>query len=104
MAQMRDERQYCVYILTNFKNNVLYVGVTNDLLRRVQEHRQGKHDGFTKKYKVWKLVHFEATSQVEGAIKREKQLKAGSRDDKIDLVKSTNPYWRDLYHCLLKGV
>src|SRR3954464_14748897 len=100
---MRDERQYCVYILTNFKNSVLYVGVTNDLLRRVQEHRDGTHDGFTKKYKVWKLVHFEVTSQIEGAIAREKQLKGSSRSDKIDMVNSDNPYWRDPYSDLLNG-
>jgi putative endonuclease len=100
---MRDERQYCVYILTNFKNNVLYVGVTNDLLRRVQEHREGAHDGFTKKYKVWKLVHFEMTSQIDGAIMREKQIKAGSREDKVSLINEGNPFWRDLYHDLLNG-
>jgi putative endonuclease len=101
---MREERQYYVYILTNFKNNVLYVDVTNDLLRRVQEHRDGTQDGFTKKYKVWKLVHFEVTSQIESAIAREKQLKAGPRDTKVGLVESTNPRWRDLYHDLLNGV
>jgi putative endonuclease len=61
-------------------------------------------DGFTKKYKVWKLVHFEVTPQIDGAILREKQLKAGSREDKVSLVESTNPYWRDLYHDLRGGV
>ena len=83
---------------------MLYVGVTNDLLRRVQEHRDGTHDGFTQKYKVWKLVHFEVTPEIDSAILREKQLKAGSREDKVSLIKETNPYWRDLYHDLLKCI
>ena len=60
-------------------------------------------DGFTKKYKVWKLVYFEVTSQIDGAIEREKQLKAGPRHTKVELIESTNPRWRDLYHDLLNG-
>jgi putative endonuclease len=97
------EKAYCVYLLTNFKNNVLYVGVTNDLARRVEEHREGTHDGFTKKYKVWKLVHFEPTNDIISAIEREKQLKAGSREAKVALIEATNPKWRDLYHELATG-
>jgi putative endonuclease len=100
---MAIENAYCVYILTNFKNNVLYVGVTNDLARRVQERRDGTHDGFTKKYKVWKLVHFEPTNDIQSALGREKQLKAGSRQAKVSLVEATNPQWRDLSHDLLNA-
>jgi putative endonuclease len=101
---MPVERAYSVYLVTNFKNNVLYVGVTNDLVRRVEEHRSGTHDGFTKKYKVWKLVHFETTPDILSAIEREKQLKAGSRQAKVALIAAENPKWRDLYHDLIDPI
>lgn len=91
-----QERQYCVYILTNAHNTVLYTGVTNDLQRRVLEHREGK-GRFTKKYNVTKLVYFEVGEDVSAAISREKQIKAGSRQKKIDLVNSINPEWKDLF-------
>ncbi|HEX2995577.1 MAG TPA: GIY-YIG nuclease family protein [Anaerolineales bacterium] len=91
-----DKRQYCVYIMANAHNTVLYTGVTNDLQRRVLEHRAGK-SGFTKKYNVTKLVYFECGDDVSVAITREKQIKAGSRQKKIDLINSINPEWKDLF-------
>ena len=88
---------YYVYILTNKKNNVLYTGVTNDLVRRVYEHKNKIHkNSFTSLYNVNKLVYYETTSSIEGAISREKQIKAGSRQDKIDLVNSFNPSWEEI--------
>jgi len=72
-------KQYFVYILTNKRNNVLYTGVTNDLRRRVYEHQEKLVPGFTKKYNVYKLVYYEMTESIEAAIKREKQIKGGSR-------------------------
>ena len=92
---MRD-RQYCVYILANAHNNVLYTGVTNHLQRRLLEHKAGK-GGFTKKYNVTKLVYFECGDDVTAAIAREKQIKAGSRQKKVDLINSINPEWKDLF-------
>jgi putative endonuclease len=83
--------------MTNARNTVLYVGVTNDLKRRAYEHRNGLLKGFTKRYNVHKLVYYEAGEDVSGAIEREKQIKGGSRADKITLVNSMNPDWRDLY-------
>ena len=91
------EHQYYVYLLTNKSNTVLYTGVTNDLKRRVYEHKEKLIDGFTKKYNVSKLVYFEATNDINSAIQREKQIKAGSRQKKIDLINSTNKDWKDLY-------
>jgi putative endonuclease len=92
-----EERQYCVYIMTNAHNTALYTGVTNDLQRRVLQHRAGEGGAFTKKYNVHKLVYFEQGTDVNAAILREKQIKAGSRQKKIDLVNSMNPEWKDLY-------
>jgi putative endonuclease len=91
-----SERQYFVYIMTNVHNTVLYTGVTNDLHRRVLEHRSGKGGMFTKKYNVTKLVYYESGDDVNIAIFREKQIKAGSRQKKIDLINSLNPEWKDL--------
>ena len=91
------EKQYCVYIMTNAHNTVLYTGVTNDLERRVLEHQSGKGSKFTGKYNVTKLVYFECGSDVNIAIFREKQIKAGSRKKKIELIESLNPEWKDLY-------
>ena len=90
-------KQYYVYILTNKGNNVLYTGVTNDLHRRVYEHREKLVEGFTAKYNVNKLVYYEETESIEAAIMREKQIKGGSRQKKIDLIESMNPKWEDLY-------
>jgi len=91
-----DEHQYFVYIMTNAHNTVLYTGVTNNLYRRVMEHRTGKCEGFTKKYNVTKLVYFESGNDVNAAIAREKQIKGGSRKKKEDLINSINPEWKDL--------
>jgi putative endonuclease len=91
------EHQYYVYILTNDFNTVLYTGVTNDLKRRVSEHKERLTDGFTKKYKINKLVYYEVGGDINGAIFREKQIKDGSRKKKLDLINEFNPGWKDLY-------
>ncbi|MEX1199839.1 MAG: GIY-YIG nuclease family protein [Methylophaga sp.] len=88
---------YYVYILTNNSNNVLYIGVTNNLKRRVFEHKQHFIDGFTDKYNVEKLVYFEQTNDVYAAISREKQLKKWRREKKLKLIELQNPQWWDLY-------
>ena len=95
-------KEYCVYIMTNVHNTVLYTGVTNNLHRRVLEHRSGEGGVFTKKYNVHKLVYFESGNDVNAAIAREKQIKAGSRKKKIDLINSINPSWKDLFEEYLK--
>jgi putative endonuclease len=91
------DAQYYVYIMTNKHHTVLYTGVTNDLKRRAYEHREGLGGGFTSKYNVRKLVYYEITQDVHAAIAREKQIKAGSRGKKIELVDSMNPQRKDLY-------
>ena len=88
--------QYFVYILTNKSDKVLYIGVTNNLERRMYEHRNKMIDGFTKRYNLTKLVYFEETSDVRSAIERGKQLKNWHRDWKIKLINEFNPEWRDL--------
>ncbi len=89
--------EYYVYILTNSNNRVLYTGVTNDLERRVQEHKQHINvNSFTAKYNVEKLVYFEMCGDIKNALAREKQIKAGSRAKKIALIESLNPQWKDL--------
>ncbi|TDN37590.1 GIY-YIG nuclease family protein [Hymenobacter sp. UV11] len=87
---------YYVYILTNPYHTVLYVGVTNNLERRVGEHKAGAVEGFTKQYNVSKLVYFETSPSTMQAIEREKQLKAGSRAKKLTLIMEMNPTWQDL--------
>jgi putative endonuclease len=89
--------QYCVYIMTNANHTVLYTGVTNDLRRRVLEHKSGRGCTFTSKYNVVKLVYFECGENVKAAIEREKQIKAGSRQKKLDLINNINPDWKDLF-------
>jgi len=91
------EKKYCVYIMTNKYNTVLYTGVTGNLEERVYQHRNKQIKGFTKEYNVTKLVYYEANEKAEEAILREKQIKAGSRQKKIDLVNGMNEKWRDLY-------
>jgi len=94
------ERQYYVYVMTNKNNTVLYTGVTNDLIRRVYEHKQKLINGFTRKYNVTKLVYFEVFRDIKNAIMREKQIKAGSRSKKIELINRINSKWNDLYDSL----
>jgi len=88
---------YYVYIMTNKAHTVLYTGVTNDLKRRVYEHKEKLVEGFTKKYNINKLVYFEIFQDAYGAIAREKQIKGGSRRKKCGLIESLNPTWEDLY-------
>mgnify|MGYP000889326575 CR=1 FL=1 len=87
---------YYVYIMTNWNNKVLYTGITNDLERRIYEHKHKLIEGFTKKYNVNKLVYYECTTDVYSAITREKQIKGWTRQKKNELVQSVNPEWRDL--------
>ena len=87
---------YYMYILTNWDDSVLYIGVTSNLAKRLYEHRNHLVDGFTKKYNVNKLVYFEETNDVNSAIAREKQLKGWTRKKKNDLISKVNPEWRDL--------
>jgi putative endonuclease len=89
--------QYYVYIITNKNNRVLYTGITNDLKRRVYEHKEKLVGGFTKKYNVSKLIYYEIYEDPENAILREKKIKAGSRQKKIDLINRVNKEWNDLY-------
>lgn len=89
---------YYVYILTNINHNVLYTGITNDLVRRCFEHKQKKIKGFTQKYNVDKLIYYEKFDFVDLAIAREKQIKAYSRAKKIALIVSINSRWIDLYN------
>ncbi len=93
-------KQYYVYILTNKNNTVLYTGVTNDLKRRVHEHKTKLLEGFTKKYNVDKLVYYEIFEDSYHAIAREKQIKGGSRQKKINLINGMNEAWKDLYENL----
>ena len=88
--------KFYVYILTNKHHTVLYIGITNNLMRRIYEHQQMSPPGFTEKYKVTRLVYFEGYERVYDAINREKKLKAGPRKKKINLIESINPKWRDL--------
>ena len=88
--------KYYVYILTNWNNKVMYIGITNNIHRRMEEHKNGNCEGFTKKYKVNKLVYLEETKDVKVAIEREKQLKKWNREKKNALVESMNPEWNDI--------
>jgi putative endonuclease len=84
-------RQYYVYLLASKRNGTLYMGVTSDLVKRVYEHKNDLVDGFTKKYHVHKLVYYEVTGDINGAINREKQIKKWKRDWKIELIEKSNP-------------
>ncbi len=90
------EKRPCVYIMTNAHNTVLYTGVTSDLSTRLFQHQGNPGVGFTARYRTKKLVYVEALEDMEQAILREKQIKGGSRQKKIDLIKSLNPEWKDL--------
>jgi putative endonuclease len=92
-----SERTYWVYILASSRNGTLYVGVTNNLSRRVWEHREGTADGFTKRYDVKRLVYYEAYPDIRNAIQREKNIKKWPRHRKLALIEAENREWRDLY-------
>src|SRR3954451_7594146 len=94
---MGRERSYWVYILASRLGGTLYIGVTNDLVRRVYEHKAGFARGFTKKYEVHRLLYYEQFSDIEAAIVREKRLKKWNRAWKVQLIEATNPNWDDLY-------
>ena len=96
-----SENAAYVYFLASQRNGTLYVGVTNDLVRGVFEHKQSAIHGFTKKYGVNKLVYFEAFQEIAMAIQREKTIKSWSRQWKINKIEETNPTWRDLYEEIL---
>ena len=94
---MTKDHTYFVYILASWKNGTLYVGVTNHLLRRVQEHREDLVPGFTKKYSVKLLVYFEVHADINEAIGREKRIKRWLRSWKLELIEQQNPQWRDIW-------
>jgi len=91
------EKQYYIYILASQKNGTLYVGVTNNLIKRIYEHKNHLVSGFTDKYSADQLVYFEQTGDINSAIAREKQLKSWKRKWKIELIEQQNPGWEDLY-------
>ena len=90
-------REPAIYIMANRRNGALYIGVTSNLAQRVHQHREGLTPGFTKRYGCKLLVSYERYEDMDSAIAREKQLKAGSRKDKLALIEEFNPDWRDLY-------
>lgn len=90
-----SDRTYWVFMMTN-RSGTLYIGMTNNLMRRIQEHRLGRAAGFTAKYKITRLIHAEGFSEVRDAVAREKQLKGWSRARKLALIAASNPDWRDL--------
>jgi len=94
-------KMYYVYILASKPNGVTYIGTTNDLLRRVKEHKDGLVEGFTKKYRVKRLVYYESTPYHVAAIEREKQMKEWKRKWKVELIEKMNPEWKDLYEDLV---
>jgi putative endonuclease len=93
---MPTEKRYYVYLMTNWNHRVMYVGVTNDIMRRLDEHKNKLIKGFTEKYNINKLVYFEETANVYSAIAREKEIKKWRRQKKNALVQSVNPEWSDL--------
>jgi len=95
------EKQYYVYIMTNKYNTVTYTGVTNDLIRRVTEHKEKIVEGFTSRYGINKLVYYEVADEIGIAIGREKQIKSLSRPNKVLLINKINPKWEDLFYGLL---
>ena len=94
-------KNYYIYILASKRNGTLYIGFTNDIVKRVYQHKEGLIAGFTQKYKVHLLVYYEQTSDVLSAIQREKQLKKWERKWKLELIESINPEWNDLYYNLI---
>jgi putative endonuclease len=94
-------KTYYIYILASQRNGTLYVGVTDDLIRRVHEHKEGLIEGFTKKYHVHRLVYYETTPNIKAALEREKQMKKWRRKWKLELIDKHNPLWEDLYPSIL---
>ncbi|MCF7846789.1 MAG: GIY-YIG nuclease family protein [Candidatus Gracilibacteria bacterium] len=97
------DRQFCVYILANKRNGTLYIGVTGDLVTRICQHKNGEIAGFTKKYGIKTLVHYEMYDSARETIEREKQLKPWKRKWKLELIEKENPTWKDLYFGLIKN-
>ena len=97
-----NENTYYIYILTNNSNGTLYIGVTNNLVRRIYEHKSKYVDSFSKKYSLKKLVYYEIYDDVQIAIAREKYLKKARRDYKLNLINNFNPEWSDLYHVIIQ--
>lgn len=95
-------KQYFVYILTNKENNVLYTGITSDLVKRLYQHKNKLADGFTKKYNIDKFVYYEILQYPQNAINREKSIKNLTRRKKIVMIESMNPEWKDLYDVILE--
>jgi len=95
-------KQYYIYIATNPQNNVFYTGVTNNLIRRIWEHKQKLVPGFTNKYNINKLVFYEVFENINDAIAREKQIKGGSREKKLKLIESANPVFENLYDSITR--
>ena len=93
---MSESRRYYIYLLTNWNNKVMYIGVTNNLVRRIYEHKNKLIEGFTRKYNVNKLVYFEETIEINSALEREKELKRWRREKKDALVNRVNMEWKDL--------
>ncbi len=94
-------KSYFIYIIASKKNGTIYIGVTNDLIKRVYQHKNDLVEGFSKKYKTHNLVYYEVCSEINSAIKREKTIKAWKRKWKVDLIESKNNGWRDLYKNLI---
>ena len=94
---MLIKKKYFLYITSNTNDTVLYVGVTNDLYRRIMEHKTKRYDGFTARYNVNKLIYYEVFNYIDLAIKREKTLKGWTRDKKVQLINSKNIEWKELY-------
>jgi len=94
-------KQPAVYILASKRNGTLYIGVTSDLIKRTWQHKNDSVEGFTKRYRVHRLVYFELHEDMESAIRREKQMKKWNRDWKLELIEKQNPDWRDLWEGIL---
>ena len=97
---MKIQKTYYVYITASKRNGTLYIGVTSNLKKRIYEHKESLLDGFTKKYKVNKLVYFETTNDISSAIQREKRMERWKRKWKLKLIEKENPCWIDLYNNL----
>jgi putative endonuclease len=103
VVSSQHDGHFYVYLLTNYDDSVIYTGMTNNLLRRVQQHKEKLADGFTKRYNVSKLVYYERADSLESAYTREQAIKGGSRKRKEQLIASMNSEWRDLYGELMAG-